>query len=230
MNTYLNRFEKKFFINAEQEKKLKENLKNIFFLDKLSRNNRGYYCLSVYFDNLNMDSMNAKIEGFSKRTKIRARSYLKDLDEKPKTWNFEIKNKENSIVSKKKFSIDHDKLMKMFLSKNYNQLLNKNFETIDAIYQPTYIICYFREAYNSDIFSHCRITIDKEIICNKFSINFMKEIKQNRNFVIDLRKKLMELKYSRFLPASLSNLFQSLSLTQITFSKYVDGILNQKNL
>ena len=27
MNTYLNRFEKKFFINAEQEKKLKENLK-----------------------------------------------------------------------------------------------------------------------------------------------------------------------------------------------------------
>lgn len=116
----------------------------------------------------------------------------------------------------------------MFLSNNYNELLNKNLETIHKIYKPTYVVCYFREAYNSDIFSHCRITIDKEIICNKFSTNFMTELTQNKNFIIDIRKKLLELKYSRFLPESLSDLFQSLNLNQITFSKYVDGILNQK--
>jgi len=230
MNTYLSRFEKKFFIDPQQEKKLKENLKNIFFLDKLSLNDKGYYCISVYFDSLDMSSMNAKIEGFSKRTKIRARTYLQDLKDEPKKWNFEVKNKENNMVSKRKFSIDHKELNKMFLTKNYNELLNKNLETIDKIYKPTYVVCYFREAYNSDVFAHCRITIDKEIICNKFSINFMSELKQNKNFIIDIRKKLMELKYSRFLPESLSDLFQSLNLSQITFSKYVDGILSQKHL
>tara|TARA_B100000282_G_C31672061_1_gene462674 strand:- start:325 stop:1017 length:693 start_codon:yes stop_codon:yes gene_type:complete len=230
MNTYLNRFEKKFFLDADQEKKLKKGFKNIFFLDKLSLSNKGYYCISIYFDDLNMSSMNSKIEGFSKRTKIRARTYLKDLNDEPQKWNFEIKNKDNSIVSKKKFSVSHENLMKMFLSKNYNELLNKNLETINSIYQPTYVICYFREAFNSDIFAHCRITIDKEIICNRFSINFMTEIKQKKNFIIDLRKKLIELKYSRFLPASINSLFQSLNLTQITFSKYVDGILAKKNL
>ena len=36
------------------------------------------------------------------------------------------------------------------------------------------------------------------------------------------------MKYSRFLPASINSLFQSLNLTQITFSKYVDGILAKK--
>ena len=230
MSTYLSRFEKKFFIDSDQEKILKTKLKYIFFLDKFTLNNRGYYCVSVYFDSLDMSSMNAKIEGFTKRTKIRARTYLNNLNDEPKKWNFEIKNKENNIVSKKKFSIDHKKLNSMFLTKNYNELLNKNLETIDKIYKPTYVICYFREAYNSDIFSHCRITIDKEIICNEFSPNFMIELRQNKNFIIDFRKKLLELKYTQFLPESLSDLFQSLNLNQITFSKYVDGILNQKQL
>jgi len=228
MNTYLSRFEKKFYLDTHQEQQLKKKLKNIFFLDKLSLNSKGYYCVSVYFDTLEMNCMNAKIEGFSKRNKIRARTYLNSLKDKPEKWNFEIKSKENNIVSKKKFSINHKKINKMFLSNNYNELLNKNFETIHKIYKPTYVVCYFREAYNSDIFSHCRITIDKEIICNKFSPNFMTELTQNKNFIIDIRKKLMELKYSRFLPESVSDLFQSLNLNQITFSKYVDGILNQK--
>ena len=48
-----------------------------------------------------MSSMNSKIEGFSKRTKIRARTYLKDLNDEQMG---EIKNKDNSIVSKKIFS------------------------------------------------------------------------------------------------------------------------------
>jgi hypothetical protein len=156
------------------------------------------------------------------------RTYLNNLDDVPKKWNFEIKNKDYNSVSKKKFSINHAELTDMFLLRNYRELLNKNFETINKIYKPTYVVCYFREAYNSDIFSHCRITIDKDIICNKFSVNFMTELKQNKNFVIDPRKKLLELKYSRFLPESLSDVFQSLNLSQVTFSKYVDGILNQK--
>jgi len=228
MNTYLNRFEKKFFIGSDQENKLKKNIKKIFYKDKLSLNDKGYYCISIYFDTLDLDCVHSKIEGFSKRKKVRLRTYLKNLKETPSTWNFEIKNKNNSIVLKKKNSINHKDLVKIFLNRNYNQLLNKQLETIDKIYTPTYVVCYLREAYNSDIFPHCRITIDKEIICNKFSNNFMDELNQNKNFIIDIRKKLLELKYSRFLPRSISSLFQSLDLTQITFSKYVDGILNQK--
>ena len=230
MSTYLNRFEKKFFISVEQELRLKEKIKKIFLLDKFISKNKGYFCISIYFDSLDMSLMNAKVEGFSVRTKIRARTYLDNLNEVPKKWNFEIKNKRNTMVSKKKFSVDHSTLQNILTKKNYNQLLNKNLETIDKIYKPTYVICYFREAYNSEVFHNCRITIDKDIICNKFTINFMTELKQNKNFIVDVRKKLLELKYSQFLPQSLSNLFQSLDLTQITFSKYVDGILNKKKL
>ena len=50
MSTYLNRFEKKFFISVEQELRLKEKIKKIFLLDKFISKNKGYFCISIYFD------------------------------------------------------------------------------------------------------------------------------------------------------------------------------------
>jgi len=229
MNYFLNRYEKKFLINHIQEKKLKNKIKNIFKIDKNVKNETGYYCISIYFDTFNLDLMNEKIEGLTNRKKIRVRTYLNSLNEKPKKWNIEIKIKENSTVYKKKREISNDDLLNHLNNKNFYGLLKNFSNTLNQVYVPTFVTFYFREAYESKIFSNCRITIDQKIICNKYTKNFMEKIKQDRNYSVDPRYKLLELKYSTFLPTSISYIFRSLNLNQITFSKYSDGAMRISN-
>lgn len=223
MNYYLKRYEKKFFINFNQENKLKFMIKDIFKIDRNTKNRRGYHCISIYFDTLNLDLMNEKTEGLTNRKKIRVRTYLENLSQDPKKWNLEIKLKRNSSVYKKKKEISNDDLMNYLNNRNYNGLLRCFSDTQDQIYIPTFITSYYRQAYESEIFSNCRITIDQQIICNKYSLNFHKRINQERKYSIDPRFKLLELKYNTFLSSYLSSIFRNLSLDQITFSKYVDG-------
>ena len=91
---YSQRFEKKFFINFLEEKKIKDKFKKIFELEF----NQGYYCCSIYFDDLNFSTLKQKQEGTMERFKIRLRAYFFDLKDKPKFWNLEIKHKNNNIV------------------------------------------------------------------------------------------------------------------------------------
>src|SRR6056300_1248249 len=100
---YSQRYEKKFFINFIEEKKIKQKFDKIFELEF----GQGYHCLSIYFDNLNLTTLKQKQEGAMERFKIRLRSYFFDLKDKPKLWNLEIKAKNNSTVKKRKITLPH---------------------------------------------------------------------------------------------------------------------------
>ena len=72
---YSQRYEKKFFINFTEEKKIKQKFDKIFELEF----GQGYYCFSIYFDDFNLTTLKQKQEGTMERFKLRLRSYFFDL-------------------------------------------------------------------------------------------------------------------------------------------------------
>lgn len=216
---YFQRFEKKFFINFPQEKKIKNKFKNIFDLEF----DRGYYCYSIYFDDLNFSTLRQKQEGATERHKIRLRTYFSDLNDEIKLWNLEIKSKKNNTVKKRKIEFSNQDVLYNLKKKNYSFFTNNFIESSKSYYKPVYITFYFREAFISKILPHCRMTYDKNIRCFKYDIDIIGKINIDKNYVLSPKIILLELKYSNFLPKIISNFFSHLNLDQVTFSKYVDG-------
>lgn len=217
--TYYQRYEKKFFIDLKQEIKIKNKFKKIFNLEF----DNGYYCYSIYFDDLNYTTLKQKQEGLTKRHKIRLRTYFSDLAKPTNLWNLEIKLKNNSIVKKNKKRFTNDEVMENLINRNYSFFSKMFAETSRKYYRPVYITYYFREAYLSNILPHCRLTFDKYIRCFKYNLDILNDYNVNKNYVLDPKIILLELKYSNFLPYFISSFFRYLNLEQVTFSKYVDG-------
>lgn len=216
---YFERFEKKFFIDYNQEIKIKKKFNKIFDLEF----DYGYHCYSIYFDDLNLSTLRQKQEGQTDRHKIRLRTYFDDINKKTHKWNLEIKSKKNNVVKKNKITLIHNDVLKNLKKRNY-AFFSKNFiETSRTYYHPTFITLYFREAYVSKILPHCRITFDKNIRSYEYDINNLGNLNIDKNYILNPKIILLELKYSNFLPRFISNFFQYLNLEQVTFSKYVNG-------
>jgi len=219
---YFERFEKKFFIDFNQEIQIKNKFEKLFMLEF----NKGYYCYSLYFDDLNFSCLKQKQEGQTKRHKLRLRAYFNDLNDQVNSWNLEIKSKNNNTVNKKKISISNKDVIKNLAQKNYHFFSNNFKETVNTYYRPTYITFYYREAFVSKIFPYCRITFDKNIRCFKYNFDIFGNPNIDRKYILRPELILLELKYSNYLPIFISDFFQYLNLDQVTFSKYVDGYEN----
>jgi hypothetical protein len=230
MSTYLNRFEKKFIISQKQYVNLYKSFNKIFQKDNFSKINKGYFCLSIYFDDNNLSFIKSKEEGLYYRKKIRLRAYLENLNETPSFWNLEIKIKENNIVRKRKIKFSNFEIEKILRYKKFNKISNSFPETFNYQLYPKFVTFYYREALNSKILPHCRLTFDKYIQCFNYHYNFYNYLRKYNNYIIDIRLTLLELKYSNYLPNFISHVLRSENLNQITFSKYVDGFekLNSK--
>ena len=189
---YFQRYEKKFFIDFSQELKIKKQFKNIFDLEF----DPGYYCYSLYFDDLNFSNLKQKQEGNTKRHKIRLRTYFSNFNDKINSWNLEIKCKDNSTVRKRKISFTHQEVLDNLKKKNYSFFSNNFAETSKTYYEPVYTTLYFREAFISKIVPHCRITFDKSIRCFKYNYDILGQLNIDQNYILDPRLTLLELKYS----------------------------------
>jgi len=222
---YSQRYEKKFFINFTEEKKIKQKFDKIFELEF----GQGYYCFSIYFDDFNLTTLKQKQEGTMERFKLRLRSYFFDLKDKPKFWNLEIKAKNNSTVRKRKITISHLDVLENLKKRNFSFFSSNFHETTRDYFKPTLMTLYFREAFTSRILPHCRITFDKNIRCFQYDLKNLDNLNNNNNLVINPKNILLEFKYTNFLPTFVSNYFKFLNLDQVTFSKYVDGFEKYKN-
>jgi hypothetical protein len=221
---YSQRFEKKFFINFLEENKIKDKFENFFKLEF----EQGYYCCSIYFDDLDFSTLKQKQEGITERFKIRLRAYFFDLKDEPKFWNLEIKSKNNNTVKKKKIIFSHLETIKNLKKKNFAFFSNKFHETAKTYFKPTSVTFYFREAFTSKILPHCRMTFDKNIRSFNYDLRYLDNLANNDNFIINPKYILLEFKYTNFLPLFISDYFKFLNLDQVTFSKYVDGFEKTK--
>jgi len=225
MITYLDRYEKKFFINFNQEKNIKRKVKKIFEKDPFCKNG-SYFCLSIYFDDNNFSLLKHKQEGLTDRFKLRLRTYLDNPNSSLDFWNLELKIKNNTRVKKKKIKFENNEVLKFLKSKSFTNFNNCFHEIIKYNLYPKYYTFYLREAYISKLFPHCRITFDKYIQSFKYNYFFLKSRKFPNNFVVNPNQTLLELKFSKLIPSTLMEILNYENLNQITFSKYVDGVEN----
>ena len=116
MITYLDRYEKKFFINYNQENNIKKKITKIFERDTFCKN-RSYFCLSIYFDDNNFTLLKHKQEGLTDRFKLRLRTYLDNPNSPLDFWNLELKKKNNTRVKKKKIKFENYDVLNSLKSK-----------------------------------------------------------------------------------------------------------------
>ena len=155
------------------------------------------YISSIYFDNKNFDCHNFSLEGLVPRKKIRIRSY----------------NNEKKYYLEKKINSEEGKFK---TSKLISKIQMDEFLCIGMLL-PRLGICYpkISVSYNRSYFSfkNFRITIDKDIIFNKYNSNKMSKLK---TYILEIKTDTD--KYH--------NIKKYFPWRHTRFSKYCEGISN----
>lgn len=180
---------------------------------------------SVYFDTIQMNSLEDSIEGSSERTKFRLRWYGTELTNCPA--KLEIKNKKGTHSWK---YIYDDGILVNPNAKRWDNFINWGKRDFSRKTQligrfPSAIVCYDREYYES-LDKKIRITVDHalktfEQISSR-RVNFQKG-KFHSNLVVT------ELKSDWRDSERLKDVLRDLPFTPRRFSKYCESIMPQKH-
>ncbi len=222
--TFKNRYEIKYIANLNQVSALKNIIKNFFEQDVNSFKSSGYYNYSIYFDSPSYFFYREKQEGLLKRIKPRLRTHLLAINEVPKMWFLELKGRHDRTVQKRRSKINHS-IVKDLLSgkKNLKQINDQTISDFEYLWdrlnlKPAVSVFYFREPFNSEIFSNVRITFDHRISAS-FNFNRYAD-RDNLEFIIPPDNVIVELKYTNSIPRFILEIFRKIGAKQITFSKY----------
>lgn len=147
----MQRFELKFVIQPKDI---------LFALSQLrtqGRTGKSYDVSSIYFDDRNLSSYHAKLDGLYERHKIRIRSYSKDFKETP--LFLERKKRSGTFISKKRHEISEKTLAHALTGKTTEPWLT-------GLY-PTLTVYYHRQEF---FFPWGRVTLDTDITfkCDRF--------------------------------------------------------------
>lgn len=217
------RHEYKFFINEFDKTALLHRLSAVMNHDKFS-NERGYYKIrSLYFDNYDDKALREKINGISRRDKLRIRYYDSDLS----FIRFEKKSKVNGLCLKSGFNVSEEEC---------RQILNNNFECLNDgtpeklefrtlinshILRPRVIVDYEREALTYSP-GNVRVTFDSHI---KRSVDTSKFLDPDYALAPVSRDIILEVKYDEFLPQVIRDMIQLKYRASTAYSKYASSRL-----
>lgn len=216
----VSRSELKFLLNLEDRMKLIAALDKILVPDAYGSYD-GYRVRSVYFDGLDNQDYNEKMQklDFVKRIRIRAYSA------QDQTAKFEIKKKWTHSQIKDSVSVSREDAI---------EIVNGNFEVLKKYDDPTaelgYEICttmgyrpvstveYKRRAYTHPSFS-TRITLDNELQYSNWGNDLFNE---NPNYieVLPITKTILEVKFDRFLLPQLQDVLSAINLQKCPVSKF----------
>ena len=162
MSDIFDRFEIKYLVNIRKCNILINELKHMFKLDK----NGIYYNQSIYFDTIDNEFYNDKVEGYKSRIKPRIRAYRDNIHSEPTNICLEFKMRYSKCVKKERIFIDQDLANKIIKGQALHEQFTKNnyiLQKFNKLKQHKYIhpvinISYKREAYYSDVYSNLRIT------------------------------------------------------------------------
>lgn len=218
------RHELKYFISYAEYYVLSRILSSHLELDANAGDNKDYWIRSLYFDTINNNDFYEKENGFATRKKIRLRLY----DVRQERINLEIKRKSAQFMLKETARVSREEA-KALVRGEKDFLLNSGNATTDSVYaffcadfyRPAVIIDYMREAYMLP-FQHIRITFDKDIRANQYHFD-MFDPRLATFPVFPERVYVLEIKYHRFLPDWLMEIFSGLPANRSAISKYVLG-------
>lgn len=219
MNEVL-RQEKKYLITAADSRKLSVRLCSVMAEDAHNGAN-GYRIRSLYFDTLDDEDYQEKVDGVELRRKIRLRNYDPSAD----FAMLEMKQKEGSYQRKRSLRLGREDAQQLILG-NYAPLLGYS-EPFAAecyglmnrkCYRPKAVVEYLRKAYIAKE-NRIRITIDSNIIATEahfdiFSPNLLQYP------VFDPYNAVLEVKYNGFLLSYIKDLVSLANRSEFSVSKY----------
>ncbi len=219
----------KYVLNLEKAFKVEKYLESLSLVkDEYSQH--GYYTVnSLYFDTPLLDDYYAKEDGLLKRKKIRARIYTENF-ENIEYVCLEVKKKHNTSVNKERIMItpqEWQKLLKGDVFYFLEALKTKKgaeekalheflFFFIKQSYRPQLFVQYKRKAYLTDLETPIRITLDKEVRCQRFQ-----DVHESPFFIeVAPQHTILEVKFNKKLPWWFKDMVERFDLRRTTFSKY----------
>ena len=214
----VNRQEYKYYVNKEDLFIIKSYLKEVLIKDINSV--EGYTISSLYFDTLNNDDFNQKLDGIKFREKYRIRVYNNDIT----SAKFEVKRKLNNCISKLSAKITVQDLKEIY-KRNYSVL--DKYEDLDYVssrigymcYSPINIVTYDREAYTIPI-NNIRITIDSNLRTHGFNTNLFELHDAPTSIVQNNNLDILEVKFNNELPNFIKVFLSSFCTLRNSISKY----------
>jgi hypothetical protein len=178
---------------------------------------------SLYYDDLNLNSLFDNVTGVSQREKFRLRWY--DKEENISDANFEIKKKKNKLTTKEviklKKKVEKKDIEYLFLRKEIfdkyfqNKLINKIFlKKINNSIKPRLITNYKRDYFKFD--NNLRFTFDYSINYKIYNDKFEVWKKDDKS-IIEVKCKENKLNYYK-------KILKDIPLITKRNSKYVKGM------
>jgi len=229
------RFEFKYLLSESARKDFERDL--IFFmeLDPFVKKSSDfqYFVRSLYFDDPCYSAYFDKVDGVKKRSKFRVRTYTEHPSDKVSQF-LEIKGRHNQLVFKQRALINslsnansgklQTDVCKQIVEQSGRNGMAQAFSV--AYYQkqlkPTALIDYWRRPYISKYDPSFRLTLDQEVSATLS--NTLQPAKYARRRCIYPSCTIMEVKFSRQVPAWFHRLIQSHELKAKSISKICKGM------
>ncbi len=219
MNEVL-RQEKKYLMTAADSRKLGARLRNVMAED-VHNGADGYRIRSLYFDTINDEDYQEKVDGVELRRKIRLRNYDPGAD----FAMLEMKQKEGSYQKKRSLRVSRKDAQRLIWG-DYTPLLGYG-EPFAAecyalmsrkCYRPKAVVEYRRQAYIAKE-NRIRITIDSNIIATEACFDiFSPNLPQYP--VLDPYNAVLEVKYNGFLLSYIKDVVSQANRSEFSVSKY----------
>ncbi|MCL2200770.1 MAG: polyphosphate polymerase domain-containing protein [Oscillospiraceae bacterium] len=217
------RQEKKYLVNIEQYYRLSRRFSQLLTEDKHSSGD-GYIIRSLYFDRLDDNDFEEKINGIEVRKKIRLRSY----GENPNSAKLEMKQKQGMMQKKRSLTLDKAQSHRLICG-DYSVLLESDssfaLECFGLMhmqcYRPRTVVSYTRKVFVANE-NEIRITFDHHIKGSESNFDiFSNDVAGSAIF--DPFWVVMEVKFNGFLLSYIKDMINEVNASELAVSKYCLG-------
>lgn len=222
------RYEKKYMLTYEQYQKIRAFLADYMDYDKYCLNDNVYKLYNLYLDSPNNDLIRVSLDKPVYKEKLRIRSYYPTRGEDDKVF-FEIKQKYDGIVTKRRAVMTYGDTMKMIRTRSLPEKTPDKYidaqvqkeilrMLVDYDLQPAVYLSYERVAMFGKEDPELRITFDTEIRARRENVNFDADL--GGELLLEEGKILMEIKIPYVMPMWLARYLSENKIFNSSFSKY----------
>ena len=212
------RYEKKYMLTADQEKKLLEAVDGRMIMDQYGE----HIICNIHFDDDIFSLTRHSLDKPLYKEKLRLRTYGVPEDENHTAF-VEIKKKFDGVVYKRRVSMKLKTAEKYLYEgihpKKDSQILREIdwFLKLHAPVKPKVVLTYKRRAFYEKDFPDFRMTIDRDITCRYDDLDLKHGVKGEKLLADGIS--LLEIKIPGIMPLWMSKLLSELKIFPASFSK-----------
>ena len=213
------RYEKKYILTSEQEKKFLKEIEGKMKMDKYGE----HTICNIYFDDDNFKLIRESLDKPMYKEKLRLRTY--GVPENGDHQAFvEIKKKFDGVVYKRRIPLKlkeaEDYLYEGIRPQKDSQILREIdwFKKAHSPLKPKVVLTYVRRAFYGIENPDFRMTIDRDITCRYDSLHLTDGVFGDK--ILEEGTSLLEIKIPGIMPLWMSAILSSLKIFPASFSKY----------